>query len=111
MSANGSTQARVLRLDEKDNVLVALADLHKGEIVGYLGNDYPLLSDVSSKHKFLTQDVNAGGVIIMYGVLVGHTVENLRRGDFHIQFGSSERNAEVTLGFGSSIFCGSIQSQ
>jgi len=81
MSGNGSTQARVLRLDEKDNVLVALADLHKGEIVGYLGNDYSLLSDVPSKHKFLTQDVNAGGEIIMYGVLVGHAVLNLRRGD------------------------------
>jgi altronate hydrolase len=78
---NGSTQARVLRLDEKDNVLVALADLHKGEIVGDLGNHYPLLSDVPSKHKFLTQDVNAGGEVIMYGVLVGHAVLNLRRGD------------------------------
>jgi altronate hydrolase len=81
MSGNGSTEARVLRLDEKDNVLVALADLHKGETVGYLGRDYFLLSDVPSKHKFLTQDVNAGGEIIMYGVLVGHAVLNLRRGD------------------------------
>src|SRR5580693_4641970 len=81
MSANGSTQARVLKLDAKDNVLVALADLRKGEIVGYSRNDYSLLSDVPSKHKFLTQDVNAGGEIIMYGVLVGHAVENLRRGD------------------------------
>jgi altronate hydrolase len=81
MSGKGSTEARVLRLDAKDNVLVALADLHKGETVGYLGSDYFLLSDVPSKHKFLTQDVNAGGEIIMYGVLVGHAVPNLRRGD------------------------------
>jgi altronate hydrolase len=81
MSGNGSTQARVLRLDAKDNVLVALADLRKGEIVGYSGDDYSLLSDVHSKHKFLTQDVHSGGEIIMYGVLVGHAVENLRRGD------------------------------
>src|SRR5580700_7733097 len=81
MSGNGSTQARVLRLDEKDNVLVALADLHKGETVGYLGNSYSLLSDVPAKHKFVTQDVNAGGEIIMYGVLVGHAVENLQRED------------------------------
>ncbi len=81
MSGNGATQARVLGLDAKDNVLVALTDLRKGEAVNYLGNEYSLLSDVPAKHKFLTQDVNAGGDVIMYGVLVGHALENLRRGD------------------------------
>jgi altronate hydrolase len=81
MSGNGSTQERVLRLDVRDNVLVALTDLRKGETVGFLGNDYSLLSDVPAKHKFLTQDVTAGGDIIMYGLLVGVAVENLQRGD------------------------------
>ena len=82
MSGNGSkNQAKVLRLDAKDNVLVALADLRKGETVSYLGNEYILLSDVAAKHKFVTQDVSAGGEIIMYGVLVGHALESLRRGD------------------------------
>jgi altronate hydrolase len=81
MSGNGAMQARVLKLDAKDNVLVALTDLRKGETVNYLGNECSLLSDVPAKHKFLTQDVCAGGEIIMYGVLVGTTVENLRRGD------------------------------
>jgi altronate hydrolase len=81
MSSNGATQARVLRLDARDNVLVALTDLRKGEVLGFLGNDYSLLADVPAKHKFLTQDVNAGGEIIMYGVLVGTAIENLRRGD------------------------------
>jgi altronate hydrolase len=81
MSGNGSTQARVLRLDARDNVLVALTDLRKDEIVSFLGNDYSLQSDVPAKHKFLIQDVVAEGDIIMYGVLVGKAVENLRRGD------------------------------
>src|SRR5271154_795065 len=81
MSGNGSTHARVLRLDARDNVLVALTDLRKGETVGYLGNEYSLLADVPAKQKFLTQDVDAGGEIIMYGVLVGRPAENLGRGD------------------------------
>src|SRR5580765_5330 len=81
MSGNGSTQERVIRLDVRDNVLVALTDLRKGETVSFLGNDYSLLSDVSAKHKFLTQDVTAGGDIIMYGLLVGKALENLQRGD------------------------------
>ena len=81
MTGNGSTQARVLRIDARDNVLVALTNLRKGEVVSFLGSDYNLLSDVPAKHKFLTQDVAAGGDIIMYGLLVGKAVEKLRRGD------------------------------
>jgi altronate hydrolase len=71
----------VLRLDARDNVLVALTDLRKGETVSYLGGEYLLLSDVAAKHKFLTADVSAGGEITMYGVLVGRAQENLRRGE------------------------------
>jgi altronate hydrolase len=74
-------QARVLRLDAKDNVLVALTDLRKGESVEFLESAYLLLADVPAKHKFVTQDIAAGGDVIMYGVLVGHALENLRRGD------------------------------
>jgi altronate hydrolase len=81
MSGNGAMQTKVLGLDAKDNVLVALTDLRKGEAVNYLGTEYSLLSDVPAKHKFLTKDVSTGGDIIMYGVLVGHALENLRRGD------------------------------
>ncbi|MGB7234044.1 MAG: UxaA family hydrolase, partial [Candidatus Acidiferrum sp.] len=43
--------------------------------------EYTLLSDVPAKQKFLTQDVNADGDVIMYGVLVGKATENLHRGD------------------------------
>lgn len=81
MSGNGSTQRRVLRLDPRDNVLVALTDLRKGESVNFNGEDYLLLSDVPAKHKFVTQDLDSGDQVIMYGVLVGKTAENLRRGE------------------------------
>ena len=81
MSGNGATQRRVLRLDPRDNVLVALADLRMGDRMSFQGKDYVLSSDVPAKHKFVTQDLAAGGDITMYGVLVGKTVEALRSGD------------------------------
>ena len=81
MTDNGATQSRVLRVDPRDNVLVALAELRKGDRVNFLGNEYILASDVPAKHKFVTQDLAAGEEIIMYGVLVGRTVEALRRGE------------------------------
>ena len=81
MSGYGLQSQKVLRLDPRDNVLVALTNLHKGESVGLLAEKHELLADVPAKHKFLTRDVSAGGDIIMYGLLVGKAVESLRRGD------------------------------
>ena len=101
MAGNGSSRAGVLRLDAKDNVLVALTDLRRGEVVSYLGDSWSLVSDVPAKHKFLTQDVSAGGEIIMYGVLVGRAVENLRRGDLvstrNIRHAASSFHESVSL--------------
>ncbi len=81
MPANRATQGKILKLDARDNVLVALADLRKGEVIRFAGNDYLLLSDVPAKHKFVTQDLAAGDDVIMYGVLVGKVTQNLRRGE------------------------------
>jgi altronate hydrolase len=81
MPGNATTQSRVLRLDPRDNVLVALADLRKAEHVSFSGKDFVLLSDVPAKQKFVAQDLGAGSEIIMYGVLVGKAVEALRCGD------------------------------
>ena len=81
MPGNGATRPRVLQLDPRDNALVALTDLRKGEIVEFGGERYELLSHIAGKHKFVTQDVPAGGGIYMYGVLVGKTSEPLRRGE------------------------------
>ena len=81
MPAHDSIQGKILRLDARDNVLVALADLPKGEIIRFSDNDYLLLSGVPAKHKFLTQDLAAGDDVIMYGVLVGKVTQNLQRGE------------------------------
>src|SRR5579864_4655614 len=74
-------QSTVIQLDPRDNVLVALRTLRKGESVSFLGSDYTLLSDIPAKHKFVTKDLVVGDQIIMYGGLVGTMREALRRGD------------------------------
>src|SRR5882757_6229096 len=74
-------QTKVLQLDQRDNVLVALRPLRKGEVVSFLGSEYALLSDIPAKHKFVTKDLAVGEQIIMYGGLVGTMSEALRRGD------------------------------
>jgi altronate hydrolase len=73
--------SRVLRIDPRDNVLIALADLRQGEKVAHGGTEYALVTDVHTKHKFATEDLAAGDSVIMYGVLVGKTVSAIRRGE------------------------------
>jgi len=71
---------KVLKLDSKDNVLIALTDLSQGEQVSFDSQSYVLESDVPAKHKFATEDLAAGASVIMYGVLVGKAMEPIRRG-------------------------------
>lgn len=61
----------VLKVHPSDNVLVALKGLQKGSVVHYAGENYTLQEAIPAKHKFFTQDMQAGAEIIMYGVLVG----------------------------------------
>jgi len=71
---------KVLKLDPKDNVLIALADLRKGDQILFDGQIYALEEDVRAKHKFATEDLATGANVRMYGVIVGKTVEPIVRG-------------------------------
>ena len=62
---------KVLKVNPKDNVIVALQNLAKDEAVQYNGETYILQEDIPAKHKFYVNDMNAGDEVIMYGVLVG----------------------------------------
>lgn len=71
---------RTMQVHSKDNVLVALQNLAKGEEVVFNNKQYVLLEDIPAKHKFFMQDLNAGDEIIMYGVLVGKAQNHIAKG-------------------------------
>src|SRR3984893_6137000 len=75
------TPGRVLQLNPKDNVLVALNDLHKGEQIDCSGRTFTLRTDVPAKHKFATDDIAPGGAVVMYGVLIGKASEQISSGE------------------------------
>lgn len=72
---------KVLKLDSRDNVLIALTDLNQGEQIEISSQSYTLVSGVPAKHKFATQDLAVGADVIMYGVLVGKAAKAIRRGE------------------------------
>ncbi len=71
---------RVLQVHPKDNVLVALQDLPRGEQVIFNGITYVLQDVIPAKHKFFLQDMKTGDAIIMYGVLVGKAQYDIPKG-------------------------------
>jgi len=71
---------RILKIHPKDNVLVALQDLSKGEQIDFGGEVYTLQDDIPAKHKFFMQEMHQGDDIYMYGVLVGKTQYTVPQG-------------------------------
>jgi altronate hydrolase len=75
------TSGRVLQLNPRDNVVVALDDLRSGEQIGFSGRTFTLRTDVPAKHKFATEDIPPGGAVVMYGVLIGKAMEPIGSGE------------------------------
>ena len=71
---------KVLQLNPRDNVLVALESLSPGDTITFGGDSYSLGSAVTAKHKFAIRNLAAGDPVIMYGVLVGKAVEPIAKG-------------------------------
>ncbi|REC80108.1 altronate dehydratase [Chryseobacterium elymi] len=74
-------QKKVLKVNPKDNVAVALVDLTQGETVTLGDLTYNIIKDTKAKHKFVTEDLAAGDKIIMYGVLVGKASQPIQKGE------------------------------
>ncbi|MFZ9742477.1 MAG: UxaA family hydrolase [Chitinophagaceae bacterium] len=70
----------VLKIHPKDNVIVALRDLKKGEVIQFDGQSIELIEDIPAKHKYYTADFSKNDEIIMYGVLVGKVTQDVKRG-------------------------------
>lgn len=71
---------KVISIHPYDNVLVALEDLYAGSVITHQGITITLVEDIPAKHKFFLQDLPAGNSVIMYGVLVGKTLQATSRG-------------------------------
>ncbi|MEY3947133.1 MAG: hypothetical protein RJB03_1839 [Bacteroidota bacterium] len=70
----------VLKVHPTDNVIVALRDLQKDEVIDFEGNQYVMQQKVEAKHKFYAEDIPQGGEVKMYGVLVGKVTEDVKKG-------------------------------
>lgn len=73
---------RCIRINKKDNVAVALTPLAEGDRLLVDGLQVTLATDVPQGHKFLLDDLDAGGQVIKYGYPIGHLREAMKRGSW-----------------------------
>lgn len=69
-----------IRMHPKDDLIVALGDLECGEDVAVGEETFRLLDAVPAKHPFAARDLAVGESVSMYGVVVGETLQPVRRG-------------------------------
>lgn len=74
----------VLKLDPRDNVLVALTSLAAGTEVHYGHSPElhasPVTQPIPAKHKLALEDLNPGDLVRMYGMVVGEVTQPIPRG-------------------------------
>jgi len=71
---------KLLKIDARDNVLVALTDLPADQPVELAGVTYTPVQNIPAKHKFATEDLAPGASVIMYGGIVGRVREAIPKG-------------------------------
>jgi altronate hydrolase len=72
---------KLLRIDARDNVAVALGNLSAGTIIDQEDLSVTLCSDIGQAHKVALTDIAQGGNIIKYGQPIGHATSSISKGD------------------------------
>ncbi|MCQ2440735.1 MAG: altronate dehydratase family protein [Clostridia bacterium] len=68
---------KIFKINEKDNVAVAIENLHIGEIV----EDITLSQDIPMGHKIALIDIKKGEKVIKYGYPIGSAKEDIKKGN------------------------------
>jgi altronate hydrolase len=71
---------KYIRINGKDNIIVALEDFAAGEVVAEKDLQLTLLEEVKRGHKIALEDIKAGENVIKYGFPIGHAKEDIKKG-------------------------------
>ena len=69
-----------LQIHERDNVLVALADIRENTTISHGGSQILVKENIPAKHKIFIYDMQEDDSVIMYGVVVGKLTQPILSG-------------------------------
>ncbi|MBO4807651.1 MAG: altronate dehydratase [Lachnospiraceae bacterium] len=73
--------AEFIRINEADNVVVALTELKKGRILDVDGEKTEIISDIERGHKIAIKDIPAEEDVIKYGYPIGKATCEIKKGE------------------------------
>lgn len=71
-----------IKINENDNVIVAIKELAEGEKVTVDGKEYIAAETIPAGHKMAICDIPQGGDVIKYGFRIGNAKENIKAGQW-----------------------------
>ncbi|MGV8981266.1 UxaA family hydrolase [Clostridium sp.] len=72
----------IIQINEKDNIVVALTDFLKGEVISIGNSEVTLKEDIKRGHKIATLDIKINDNIIKYGFPIGHSIIDISKGQW-----------------------------
>lgn len=72
---------KILKINDKDNVAVALEGIKKGDIFTLDGLRVEALEDIDKGHKIALRAIEAGENVIKYGFPIGHALKTISAGE------------------------------
>ena len=73
---------KIMHVNDKDNLVVCLAPVSKGETVTLGGESYTATSDIPKFHKMAVAHIKKGELCYKYGEVIGEALEDLHPGDY-----------------------------
>jgi altronate hydrolase len=72
----------IIKINEKDNVVVALRDLSKSEIIEVENKKIEIKEDIKRGHKGAISDFKVNDNVIKYGYPIGHAIKDISIGEW-----------------------------
>ena len=85
----------VYKIHEKDNVIVAIEEITKGEKIKIENNEITVLADIPAGHKIALTNIRAGEIIRKYGFPIGTAKENIAKGSWVHTHNTKSRLGEL----------------
>lgn len=83
----------VIKIHDKDNVVVALKDLSAGHTVSVQDKKIELKEDIKRGHKLAIKSISPGEYIVKYGYAIGHAVKAISAGE-HVHTQNTKTNLD-----------------
>jgi len=85
MSLSGlSAQAvgvQLLRLDARDNIAIAVAEIHAGDVAEVDGESLTIWDEIPGGHKVALEPMLSGADVVRYGEVIGATTSDVVPGE------------------------------